>query len=278
MPIKPKKIAENTAKNARLLSKSLDNSIIDSQKLLKSAIRELEKNIITTMHDLETGKRRGVLGSSTGLRQAQYTHGKLVQYFEEYYGKGARRAVKGYNAVAANIKRYWTGKRKIKFTELDRDLMHALANQSLDEFIQFGDFARERIAKSMYLHIISGSPFGELVDELRGVLGMGKDARGNNMSRYAELWANDGVMNFNQAVTLKKAADMGIKRFLYAGGIIKTTRDFCRVRSGRIYTKREINSWNTMTWSGKRGPAFIYRGGWNCRHWWVPIENDQFEE
>lgn len=278
MPKIPKKLDEKLSEKARLLDRTLNKSIVDSQKLLKTAIRELEKNIISTMSDLKSGRRRGILGTAANLRASQAIHGELVEYFEDYYGKGARRAVKGYNKVAADIKRYWTGAKAFRYTPLDRDMMQVLAAQSLDEFIQFGDLARERVAKAMYTHVISGLPFGNLVKEMEAVLGTSVDARGGNMARYADLWANDGIMNFEQAVTLKKATDMGIRYFLYQGGVVPTSRPFCVARAGGIYTRREIAGWSKMSWKGKRGPALIYRGGWNCRHHWIPIETSQFEE
>ena len=80
-------------------------------------------------------------------------------------------------------------------------------------------------------------------------------------------------MNFHQEVQLFKAEDAGMDSFLYIGDIIATTRDFCRRRVGRVYTKAQIESWN-FPWAGKSGPALTHRGGYNCRHHWQPVRKE----
>jgi hypothetical protein len=91
------------------------------------------------------------------------------------------------------------------------------------------------------------------------------------MDRYAELYAHDGIRNFHQQVTLKKAEDAGVENFLYYGNLINTSRDFCIARVGKTFTKDEIEAMGSLTWQGKSGPPLTNRGGYNCRHHWVPV-------
>ena len=41
-----------------------------------------------------------------------------------------------------------------------------------------------------------------------------------------------------------------------------------------FYTEKEIrNLWNTRSWNGKaNGDPFIVRGGYRCRHTWLPTD------
>lgn len=84
------------------------------------------------------------------------------------------------------------------------------------------------------------------------------------------------VMKFDGAFIAGKAERAGIERFQYAGGSIDTTRPWCSNLDGEILTKDEIYElWDSSDWQGKEpGDPFIVRGGYNCRHFWIPVEED----
>ena len=64
------------------------------------------------------------------------------------------------------------------------------------------------------------------------------------------------------------ADDLGLNFAVYAGTLKDTTRQFCRARLNKVYTKGEIRSWDKLNWSGKKANqnSLIDCGGWNCRH------------
>lgn len=84
------------------------------------------------------------------------------------------------------------------------------------------------------------------------------------------------VRNFDGALTLIRAQLGGIDRFKYVGGVISTSRDFCRSHTGKTYTLAQINRiWRSQSWGGKApGNPFIVRGGYNCRHMFVPVREE----
>jgi hypothetical protein len=84
------------------------------------------------------------------------------------------------------------------------------------------------------------------------------------------------VMKFDGAFIAGKAERAGIERFEYAGGTMETTRPFCADLDGQTLTKDEIyDLWDGSDWQGKEpGDPFIVRGGYNCRHFWIPVEED----
>ncbi len=85
------------------------------------------------------------------------------------------------------------------------------------------------------------------------------------------------IRNFDGAFTLIRARIDPTLKFRYAGGIIQTTRGFCASHNNRIYTRKEIERiWRTQSWGGKApGNPFIVRGGYNCRHLFVPVKENQ---
>lgn len=82
------------------------------------------------------------------------------------------------------------------------------------------------------------------------------------------------VMKFDGAFIAGKAARAGIEKFEYAGGTIETTRPFCADLDGSTLTREEIDDIWSGSWAGKEdGDPMIVRGGYNCRHFFIPVED-----
>tara|TARA_R100001591_G_scaffold14368_2_gene20830 strand:+ start:9788 stop:10696 length:909 start_codon:yes stop_codon:yes gene_type:complete len=102
------------------------------------------------------------------------------------------------------------------------------------------------------------------------------DRAGNNLRRYASQIAHDSVMQFHGQFTIKKAKDAGLTHFIYTGTLIRDSRQFCRDMLNNRLTEDEIREkWNSEGWKGKSpGDPFIVRGGYRCRHTWIPTDPD----
>jgi hypothetical protein len=106
----------------------------------------------------------------------------------------------------------------------------------------------------------------------------GSDILGENMRKYASLYAHDSLMKFDGQFVKYKADQAGIKQFKYAGTRIDTTRNFCARTMGRIFTEQQAkNLWQNQRWKGKSGnDPFVDRGGYRCRHSFT-IYNPEWE-
>ena len=82
------------------------------------------------------------------------------------------------------------------------------------------------------------------------------------------------VGSFDGAFAKARATRLGIEKFTYSGSIIESSRPFCMEMLGEELTIDEIQSiWSSRSWAGKEpGDAFVVRGGYNCRHYWMPNE------
>ena len=100
------------------------------------------------------------------------------------------------------------------------------------------------------------------------------DRAGNNMRRYASQIAHDSVMQFHGQFTIRKAKERGLNHFQYVGTLVRDSRQFCRGMVNRTLTENEIREkWRNASWSGKStGDPFIVRGGYRCRHTWIPTD------
>ena len=102
------------------------------------------------------------------------------------------------------------------------------------------------------------------------------DRAGNNLRRYAGQIAHDSVMQFHGQFTVAKAKDAGLTHFRYTGTLVRDSRPFCRDMVNKTLTEKEIrDTWNNQGWQGKStGDPFIVRGGYRCRHTWIPTNPD----
>lgn len=99
-----------------------------------------------------------------------------------------------------------------------------------------------------------------------------KTQQTKSITRIVTAWG-DAAVSMDSAWLRWRAARAGVDRFKYVGGIIATSRPFCRAHNNKVYTADEIKTQWGATWGGKApGDPFVVRGGFNCRHWWVAVE------
>ena len=85
---------------------------------------------------------------------------------------------------------------------------------------------------------------------------------------------DNAVGSFNGTYAKAQATRNGVEEFEYVGGIMATSRPFCVSMVGSRMNAEDIqNLWDGSSWAGKEpGDPFVVRGGYNCRHYWVPVE------
>ena len=114
-----------------------------------------------------------------------------------------------------------------------------------------------------------------MVKDIKGKVTGLEDRAGKPMSSHAGQLAHDSIMQFDGQFTIHKAKEAGLKHFKYTGTIVGTTRDFCRRHIGRTYNEKQIRAIWTGNWGGKSsGDPFVVRGGYRCRHTWLPVDKD----
>lgn len=155
-----------------------------------------------------------------------------------------------------------TGRSPEEMTQRLRGTINGVYQQAdkdeIDELVEVANFGSDK-AKI------------EAINRLHTVYGA--DKLGNNLRRYANVYMRDSIQQFNAQATMALANELGVDEFQYYGNSIKDTRDFCRKHAGKTYTREEIyNIWESEDWKGKSaGDPFIVRGGYNCRHHFIPI-------
>lgn len=128
--------------------------------------------------------------------------------------------------------------------------------------------------------ILSGSPdVGLMKHKLKEVIIGTKESTGL-LERHYRTFANDLISNIDRTGSLVYANELELNHFYYSGGIILSSRSFCKSKNGKIFTRAEAERWKdsafitSMYDNINDYEPLIDMGGYGCRHRpdWVTIE------
>ena len=130
--------------------------------------------------------------------------------------------------------------------------------------------------------VSSGMDYRDAVKYLREYA-IGNDEESGKLLKYSKQIAYDSIAKSDRAYTSAVAEELQSEWFYYAGGLIKTSRDFCRERNGSYFHYKEVEDWSKLKWDGKMENTTsqnIYEnlGGWNCNHSLIPVSIDRVPE
>lgn len=246
-----------------------DGELFDMEWALsaRSEIRQaMEEEYLAEVQD--------ILGDYQEVAQQQLnmlnTFGQFTRVPPEVISALQRQSFQGFEALASQqlevlssgvYQASLTGRGKADFIEQLRGSINGIYQASDQAEIQ----ELVEVAQNA-----TGARQQEAVDRLHRVYAA--DRLGNNLRRYASLYATDSLNQFSASLTITTANEQGIDRFEYYGDLILDSRQFCRDHVDKIYTREEIEKIWEGEWAGKAaGDPFIVRGGYNCRHHWLPI-------
>lgn len=109
---------------------------------------------------------------------------------------------------------------------------------------------------------------------------IGNDKVEGGFERHFKTFATDSYALFDRTTNQEFATTLGLRYAVYAGGLIETSRPFCKVRNNKVFTTDEIKKFGTSkdkyggyedqdgNFQGKPDvyDPFTQCGGYNCRH------------
>lgn len=130
---------------------------------------------------------------------------------------------------------------------------------------------REYVVQS----IVSRRPLSDFQNGFRQLVVGNKETEGR-LQGYWRQYAYDTYNQAHEVVNSSMADELQMQWFIYQGSIIPTTRQFCRKRAGRVFSRAEAAKWkNDPDLIDPKTAAsynpFLERGRYNCRHWinWI---------
>jgi predicted ABC-type ATPase len=145
----------------------------------------------------------------------------------------------------------------------------------LDELFRT-DPARDEVKKMVAKSVSAGIPMRALEKKLR-VMVAGTDAAAGVLERRIGGFVLDAYQAADSITNNAFGKRLGMKSFVYSGGLIETSREFCRKRNNKTFTTEEAKEWEKdptlpRTKAEKDSGVItdydplVDRGRWNCRH------------
>jgi hypothetical protein len=124
-------------------------------------------------------------------------------------------------------------------------------------------------------NINSGGSLSGFHQQLRNFIKGEEDLDGRLLS-YSRTYLRDTLFSYSRAYQQAMTADLKLSYYMYAGGVMDKTRDFCAERVGNFYHESEIKKWASLEWQGKarnttESSIFTLCGGYNCAHSLIPV-------
>ena len=137
---------------------------------------------------------------------------------------------------------------------------------------------KQEVKKLVFTQVSSGGSFQALKDGLSRVVVGDTTVQGKLQQTYRNF-AYDTFQRVDRTSAKLYADELKMDSFVYAGGLIKTSRDFCEDHNGKIVTREEASKFKSKIGS-KSGPIanrsgydpLVDLGGFGCRHStrWIP--------
>lgn len=137
--------------------------------------------------------------------------------------------------------------------------------------------ARERVKQVAYAGVRSGKPMSALVKELSLTI-KGTRARVGIAEEELSAFVLDTYQQFDRATNDQFAKRLNLTSFVYEGGLIETSREFCEKHNGKVFSVEEAErdfpkdpTLPRTTKERETGVLIDYDptvdlGRWNCRH------------
>lgn len=138
--------------------------------------------------------------------------------------------------------------------------------------------ARERLRQYVVQSIVTKRSLNEFQRGFRALVEGNAETDGL-LQAYWRQYAYDTYNQAHEVVNSSMADELELDYFIYQGSIIPTSREFCRKKAGKVFSRQEALTWkNDPDLIDKKTAAsynpFIERGRYNCRHWlnWISRE------
>ena len=142
---------------------------------------------------------------------------------------------------------------------------------------------REQVKQYVLTSIASGQSLKQFQSGLKGLVQGSNDVNGA-LLQYWDNYAYDQFNRVREINNLHFKDEIGLKYFVYQGGLIRTSRAFCVKKNGKVFSEEEaVRNWpNDPDLIDKAHVAtynpLIDRGRYNCRHFLMWISEEMANE
>lgn len=277
-------------------TKTADELLNDSQKARLRQLHGIEKILfLKLLSELNKGLEEsdGRITSKKGFVSLGKAVDSIFDTIEKKpFDSLARNTIRDLASVVSMNAKYYKELKVVqggRFGEIQKAVQNAInrrlgidenkdvrTNGYLDQLYATST-ARDEIKNLVSKSVTAGVPMRTLEKALRVAIRGTKDAPGV-LERTVGGFVLDTYQQADALTNQEFSNRLGLKYFIYSGGLIETSREFCRKRNNKVFTTEESEDWgNDSTLPKTKAeqeaggkPAgyipLVDRGRWNCRH------------
>jgi hypothetical protein len=278
-------IEDKILKAAGDRTKLIDAIIEEMEKAVSGAQRELLDRVVNEYVDKLEKDANGNIKNSLGNKRKIALLDKVYNSFVEDAGvKLVQKIVKGVTDVMAFNGRYYSAfASKVEMAKIMPETETTIndwlgisgkgklvENGYLDTLIK-DPTIKNQIRNDTFKAIVSQKGYNEvkkgLGDYLMGARQSGTTARdAGAMQKYYRNFVYDSFSIVDRTQAKILGDKLKLKYAIYEGGLIKTSRDFCKKRNGKVFTTEEIAAFDPKEAKPPNYDPFTDLGGYACRH------------
>lgn len=268
-----------------------------------------EERVISILQELEDQVAKLLLsaplsdGNLFDLSWALSARADIERIMRETFLTEIDLQIREYDEIVASLAEVLGG--YTAFNGVPDEVINALKTVSFQGFQEVASTFSNDLADELYRNALSGRPIDESIKNMRQKINgvymasdeveieklvakanagdedaikklhsvYAADKTGNNMRKYARQMVVDTVAQFDASINVAAGKESGVEKWLYYGDVIRDTRPFCQKHAGKELTEEYIRDYFANNdWAGKAdGDPFIVRGGYNCRHHFMPV-------
>jgi len=131
------------------------------------------------------------------------------------------------------------------------------------------------IKRELVSAVTTGASYSDTLRNIQALV-TGTETTDGLLMRYTRQLVSDSFAITDRSYTSVISEERGYDWFLYSGGLMDTTRSFCKDRNGKFFHRKEVEAWGSLDWNGKmKGTdsktVFVYCGGYSCQHSIQPV-------
>lgn len=266
------------------LATAVESMILSASSLFETSIIKIQNKlydkVFLILKDLELDADGNILQNTANrkiLRTTQSQFDAIISSNE--YQNAVQKQVDVIPKLAALNSAYFEGISK-GFTP-NKNFLKSLQTQTINNInsliLQEGVKAQVQIPLNQILeqNISTGGNFQGMLKQVQEYI-IGSPEVEGRLLRYSKTFLRDALFQYSRSFQEAMTGDLKLDWYLYSGGIIDTTREFCAEKAGKFFHRTEIEQWPADSWKGKipgttASSIFVLLGGYNCSHSLIPV-------
>lgn len=266
------------------LAGQIEAIILAGDARFASAVEKVQTDLFNKLSlqlkDLETDSDGYILQSANNRKVMANAENTILSVFRDPYYVGAVTNYMGAIPKINDLNEQYFASISDSFKP-NRVFLKSLQQQTISSVekyvLQDGLESQvvEPLVSILNQNINSGGKFTGFMEQVKTFV-EGNDKVDGRAVNYTRVYLRNVLFQYARSYQQSVTADLKLEWYLYSGGLIDKSREFCIERSGKYFHQSEVEGWAKLSWQGKdplttESSIFVLAGGFSCIHTIIPV-------